>query len=743
MNRIQLKKELHLLIYDQEYSIEERLPNGELHLKNLLTNTSSILKETTLTQLLFKGELQFLESNGSQATSETKKQLSYKDFTQLPEALRKEAKRRYSYVDRVVKSTPDKQTTKTLEPIVAQVSKEISDSKPPSWLTLYRWYKSYIASGCDIRSLVPLHSGKGNRQSRLNPEVRQIIKDAIDVVYLNLTQAQGMDVYDRVLININQSNRLREKLGQKQLEIPHTSTIYREIAKLDPQETAIARYGRRIAGSMNDAVKQGPRPTRPLERVEIDHTKLPLFVVDIETRLPIGTPWLTSAVDKYSGVVLGYYASFNPPSYLSVMQCMSHAIVTKNYLKADYPNVENDWDTYGLPEVIVVDNGKEFYSTSFEDACLSLGIVIQYCPPKMPWYKSAIERYFGALNTQLLSHQPGKKFAKFMEQNDYDSRKNAVVSFDALQEILHIFIVDIYNQSGNPQLKSPRQKVWSKAIASFPPALPSSNNELKVLIGATVERTVTRRGIEFEGLIYNCSELARLRCELKQSTKTKVKYDPSDLSRVYVLDSVNCQFIEVPALHQEYTQGLTLWQHKVIKQLARLKADKIDIVALALAKEKIQTIVEGEWKKTKRGKTRQSMARWIGIDSSKSANQINEEILPKLSSKQNDLTKTTAEETIVSEPTSLKGISNCESAIANPSISPKLEAHSVKVIKSRTDLDLELQPKDSELEFVDEVEVTPIAEIESAEKIKHTEVEIEDNWQPDLSGWGVFKGWTT
>jgi putative transposase len=344
------------------------------------------------------------------------------------------------------------------------------------------------------------------------------------------------------------------------------------------------------------------------------------------------------------------------------------------------------------------------------------------------------------LNTQLLSHQPGKTFAKFMQQNDYDSKNNAVVSFDALQEILHIFIVDIYNQSGHPQLKSPRQKVWSKAIASFPPALPSSKNELSVLIGAIVERTVTRRGIEFEGLIYNCSELARLRSELEKSTKTKVKYDPTDLSRVYVLDSLNCQFIEVPALHQEYTQGLTLWQHKVIKQLARIEADRIDIVALALAKEKIQTIVEGEWKKTKRGKTRQSMARWLGMESLKPANQTNKEKLSKLELEQNNLTKTTGEEAIVSEPTSLNGISNCEGAIATPSISPKLEAHSVKVIKSRTDLDLKLQQKDSELEFVDKVEVTQIAEIESAEKIKQTEVEVEDNWQPDLSGWSVFKG---
>lgn len=73
-----------------------------------------------------------------------------------------------------------------------------------------------------------------------------------------------MDVCDQVIININQSNRLRKKLGQEQLEIPHASTIYRAIAKLDPQETAIARYDRRISGSMNDPVKQGPRPNRPL-----------------------------------------------------------------------------------------------------------------------------------------------------------------------------------------------------------------------------------------------------------------------------------------------------------------------------------------------------------------------------------------------------------------------------------------------------------------------------------------------
>ena len=64
----------------------------------------------------------------------------------------------------------------------------------------------------------------------------------------------------------------------------------------------------------------------------------------------------------------------------------------------------------------------------------------------------------------------------------------------------------------------------------------------------------------------------------------------------------------------------------------------------------------------------------------------------------------------------------------------------MKVIKSRADLNLELQSEDSELESVDEVEAIQVAELELADEAEQTKVEAEDNWQPDLSGWSVFKG---
>jgi transposase InsO family protein len=47
----------------------------------------------------------------------------------------------------------------------------------------------------------------------------------------------------------------------------------------------------------------------PLERVQIDHTRIDVVVVNEGDRLPIGRPWLTLAIDVASRVVLGFSVS--------------------------------------------------------------------------------------------------------------------------------------------------------------------------------------------------------------------------------------------------------------------------------------------------------------------------------------------------------------------------------------------------------------------------------------------------
>jgi putative transposase len=142
----------------------------------------------------------------------------------------------------------------------------------------------------------------------------------------------------------------------------------------------------------------------------------------------------------------------------------------------------------------------------------------------------------------------------------------------------------------------------------FAPALPPSAEELSILLGRTDTRALQHYGIKFASLRYNCDDLLTLRTRVKGQT-VKIKYHPADLSCLYVYDPFERQYIRVPALDQEYTQGLSLWKHRVIRQAVLDEQEQVDLVALGQAKRKIQAIVE-EGRQRKRQQTRTRIARW-------------------------------------------------------------------------------------------------------------------------------------
>jgi putative transposase len=295
------------------------------------------------------------------------------------------------------------------------------------------------------------------------------------------------------------------------------------------------------------------------------------------------------------------------------MQCLLHAIKPKSYVKSRFPGIVNPWCAYGIPEVIVVDNGREFHSKSFEDACYQLGSQVLYAPIRHAWYKGSVERYFGTLNQQLLHSQPGTTFSNIFERGDYDSSKNALITFKVLEEIVHTYIIDVYHQSPHRGISDVPAKVWDASMSVYPPALPRSSKDLEVLVGLSVRRTLTGKGIEFKGLFFNDSRLSQIRRRFAKGTrKVQIKVNPTDLSGVYVLDEMKREYLQVPAVNQEYARGLTLWQHKVIVDYARSEVENyVDMVALRRAKEQIGEIVVREWNATKSHQTRQRLARLV------------------------------------------------------------------------------------------------------------------------------------
>jgi putative transposase len=73
-----------------------------------------------------------------------------------------------------------------------------------------------------------------------------------------------------------------------------------------------------------------------------------LIVVDAADLLPLGRPTLTYCLDTATRYPLGFYLGFEPPSYLTVMACLYHAILVKPDIRARYAT-QHDWLAYGIP----------------------------------------------------------------------------------------------------------------------------------------------------------------------------------------------------------------------------------------------------------------------------------------------------------------------------------------------------------------------------------------------------------
>jgi putative transposase len=383
-----------------------------------------------------------------------------------------------------------------------------------------------------------------------------------------------------------------------------------------------ARYGKRRAEMEFRVSGAGPCTSRALERVSMDHTPGDIIVVDDNTMLPLGRPTITSALDEHTRSPMGFYMGFEPPSCLSVMRCLKHAILPKTYVPREFPSIKNSWDCYGVPELVVVDNPPEFHSSHFERACLQIGIDIQYAKVLVPWYKGKLERFQGTMNHDLMHGEPGTTFSNILERDEYDPTRHAVVPLSTFRELLHKWIIDVYLQTPHRGITDTPAHRWHNDVSALPPPLPPSASELDVVLGMTAQRVVFHYGIELEGLKYNGEDLGSLRRRMGAGVKVELTFDPGDLGHINVLDPQSGTYIRTPALDQAYAKGLSLWQHKVIRRFAQRGLNtRTDIVALAQAKAEIRALVERDFnRKSTHGRKRH--ARFLDAHTGESAPSV-------------------------------------------------------------------------------------------------------------------------
>ena len=598
------------------YVVQRVLPTQQVVIEHAGSTALTTVPLITLVQALFEGTLHFITAPSSPDASTAERSLAAnrgRDLQDYPAELVMIARARLAAIQPLLALTPGQRTRAAVVERSRALRATRGAAHPPTLMTavsvasLYRWIADYTRSDHDLRALIPVISRRGGAgHGRLASEVEAMIDDVLRARYLVREAVTIEDVWHEILARIAEANQARAP--DTQLVPPARATVARRINRLDLHERLAARQGGRAARQVFAHHGQRTNPTLPLERVELDHTRVDLIVIDEQDDLPLGRPTLTYCLDLATRYPLGYYLGFEPPSYLAVMECLAHAIRPKPSARDTY-GADHDWQTYGLPATLVVDNGKEFTGQSLQDACDVLGIRLEHSPVQTPQFKAGIERLFGTMNTRLFHTLPGTTFGSVARRGDYDSLEQACICLRDLQRLVTIFVVDLYAEQFHRGLNGVPARSWEQALQSgFVPRVPTSGDDLLVLLGRRAERVIQAYGIEFESLRYNCAALAPLRQRLA-GYPVKVKYHPADLSRVYVYDPIDHRYLTVPALAEEYTQGLSLWKHRVIRRTVLDEQQTVDLAALGRTKRKIQEIVAAA-RTQKRLRTRAVKARW-------------------------------------------------------------------------------------------------------------------------------------
>jgi putative transposase len=293
--------------------------------------------------------------------------------------------------------------------------------------TLYRWVANFQQTGL-LSSLLAFKPG-GSGLSRLNVAQETATRRAIDQVYLTMQRLPLKAVMKEI----------DSICAREGIRAPSHNTVRARIASIAPAVRAKSRLGREAAFRLEPHAASFPAPQYPLQVVQIDHTKLDIDLVDEATRLPIGRPWITIAIDIFSRMVTGYYVSLDPPGDLSTGQCLAHSILTKESGLRER-RIETEWPCFGVMTSIHLDNAREFRGKSLLYACEMYGIDILWRPVAKPHFGGHIERLMGTLAKEIHT-LPGTTFSSSQDLHGYRPAEEARITLKEFDSWLTELIV--------------------------------------------------------------------------------------------------------------------------------------------------------------------------------------------------------------------------------------------------------------------------------------------------------------
>ncbi|MGC2238001.1 MAG: DDE-type integrase/transposase/recombinase [Pyrinomonadaceae bacterium] len=399
---------------------------------------------------------------------------------------------------------------------------EIPDDLPVSEKTLQRWVKSYRESeqiyGQGYPGLIP-HARRGNENSRIDEENRKLLQRYVVDVYETAEQRKCLTVY----------RAYKAECEKKSIVYASYVTFCDLIKKRPEYEQTLKRQGKRAAYKHEEFYWQLEQDTprhgeRPFHIAHIDHTELDVQLIDAATGKKIGRCWLSLMIDAFSRKILAVYLTFNSPSKISCMMLLRECVRRHGR----------------LPQILVVDGGKEFASIYFESLLAHYEVTKKTRPPAKSRFGSVIERLFGTVNTQFIHNLIGNtQITRNVRQvtKSNNPKNKAVWTLPELFDRLCEWAYEVYDQTEHSTLNETPREAFTRGMlvsGERKHKLIPYNEEFKLMtLPSTAKGTakvILKRGVKINRILYWSKEFDFYNVTGEQ---VEVRYDPFDMGIAY------------------------------------------------------------------------------------------------------------------------------------------------------------------------------------------------------------------
>lgn len=478
----------------------------------------------------------------------------------------------------------------TIQLDLDRLKERLNDEKPVKAAWVYKWSIPFDRSGGDPCSVIPRLQDRGGKANRIDP----IIDRATARVLETKKKDSKAKVRTYQIVSDIKSILQTEHPTSPDLVIAvNWSTVDRRIqSEFSPYDLCRRNHGAAVARQKYRDWYPREAAGFPLAVWETDDIDTDVFNIDERSGLPCGRAYLTGVIDQHSLIVPGLELSHKPRSVWSAVSAIAKAILPTDPDDFDFAESKSGCEFYGKPGVVVFDNALYNHAKDIELAAHSMNFIPGWAKPKTPTEKAHQEGWNGRVKRDFLSTLPGYRGDKKKREGLKEGLAAANIGLQKFKHLLMKWIYDDYCNSPMQDGLTPRQK-WHFGMRFSKPRIPRDIWGYRLV--PCLHKTLKFRpeGIQFCGLIYFAPFLTAMRKMYGHNADALLRFNPGDLGEIYVQNPATKAYAPIPCANPEYAKGLSLYQHQLVRKLARThRVRNPSIPQLLLYREELRLLTE-------------------------------------------------------------------------------------------------------------------------------------------------------